>query len=107
MAFDEKTILRIKQGDLTAYNLLFKSIYLPLYFHCRRFIPDPEEAKDLLQNVFLRFWEKREEIDIQVSLNAYLYRAVQNECLNYLRSPGTPRMICHELINLRLILLII
>lgn len=107
MAFDEKTVLKIKQGDIAAFNLLFQSIYLPLYIHCRKFIPDPEEAKDLLQNVFLRFWEKREEIDIQTSINAYLYRAVQNECLNYLRSPGTPSVICHELINLRLILLFI
>ena len=40
----------------------------------------------MLQNVFLRFWEKKEEIDVHTSLNAYLYRSVQNECLNYIRS---------------------
>lgn len=102
MASDERIFLKIKQGDIATFNLLFKEIYLQLYFHCRRFIPDPEEAKDLLQNVFLRFWEKREEIEIQTSLEAYLFRAVQNECLNFLRSPRTPCMICHVIINLRL-----
>lgn len=59
---------------------------MPLYFSCRKFIASPEEAKDLLQNVFLRFLEKRMEIDIHTSLKAYLFRSVQNECLNYLRS---------------------
>ncbi|MDD2951622.1 MAG: RNA polymerase sigma-70 factor [Parabacteroides sp.] len=89
MASDSKTIELIKQGDIDAFNTLFKSVYLQLYIHCRKFIPYPEEAKDILQNVFLRFWEKREEIDIHTSLNAYLYKAIQNECLNYLRSTRT------------------
>ncbi len=89
MASDNKIIELIKQGDIAAFNILFKSVYLQLYIHCRKFIPDPEDAKDILQNVFLRFWEKRENIDIHTSLNAYLYKAIQNECLNYLRSTGT------------------
>ena len=89
MASDNKIIELIKQGDIAAFNTLFKSVYLQLYIHCRKFIPDPEDAKDILQNVFLRFWEKRENIDIHTSLNAYLYRAIQNECLNYLHSTGT------------------
>lgn len=96
MASDNKIIELIKQGDIAAFNTLFKSVYLQLYIHCRKFIPDPEDAKDILQNVFLRFWEKRENIDIHTSLNAYLYRAIQNECLNYLRSTGTPYQISHN-----------
>ena len=96
MASDNKIIELINQGDIAAFNTLFKSVYLQLYIHCRKFIPAPEDAKDILQNVFLRFWEKRENIDIHTSLNAYLYRAIQNECLNYLRSTGTPYLISHN-----------
>lgn len=55
MASDNKIIELIKQGDIAAFNTLFKSVYLQLYIHCRKFIPDPEDAKDILQNVFLRF----------------------------------------------------
>lgn len=76
----------IKRGDKKAFELLFNTIYMQLYVYCRKFIAEPEEAKDLLQNVFLRFWEKREELDIHTSLKSYLYRSVQNECLNYLRT---------------------
>lgn len=83
---DEAILVSIKTGDMAAFNVLFKAVYVPLYVHCRKFIAEPEEAKDLLQNVFLRFWEKKEEIDVHTSLNAYLYRSVQNECLNYIRS---------------------
>lgn len=88
---------------MIAFNALFKDVYFQLYVHCRKYVPDTEEAKDLLQNVFLRFWEKRHEIDIHTSLKAYLYRSVQNECLNHLRSYRTPyssfeKMICHNFI---------
>lgn len=86
MIRDEEIIKQIKEGNIDAFNALFKAFYMPLYFSCRKFIASPDEAKDLLQNVFLRFWEKREEIDIHTSLKAYLFRSVQNECLNYLRS---------------------
>lgn len=86
MNYDNKIIELIREGDIKAFNVLFKSVYLLLYIYCRKFIPDAEDAKDILQNVFLRFWERRKDIDIRTSLNAYLYKAVQNECLNYLRS---------------------
>lgn len=86
MTPDEEIIRQIKEGNIDAFNALFKAFYMPLYFSCRKFIASTDEAKDLLQNVFLRFWEKREEIDIHTSLKAYLFRSVQNECLNYLRS---------------------
>lgn len=83
---EEKMITLLKKGDWLAFNLIFDTFYLQLYFHCRKFILDPEEAKDLLQNVFLRLWERREEIEIEVSLKAYLFRSVKNECLNFIRS---------------------
>lgn len=85
MKSDEPIITQIRMGNISAFNTLFHSVYIQLYVHCRKYICDPDIAKDLLQNVFLRFWEKREEIDIHTSLNAYLYKAVQNECLNHIR----------------------
>lgn len=49
MASDNKIIELIKQGDIAAFNTLFKSVYLQLYIHCRKFIPDPEDAKEMLR----------------------------------------------------------
>lgn len=89
MKSDETLTTQIRSGDISTFNELFHSVYIQLYFHCRKYIYDPETAKDLLQNVFLRFWEKREDINIHTSLNAYLHRAVQNECLNHLRTIKT------------------
>lgn len=81
-----KMLALLKEGDREAFNTIYKTYYFQLYFHCRKYIADPEVAKDLLQNVFLRLWERREEIEIEVSLRAYLFRSAQNECLNHIRS---------------------
>lgn len=89
MKSDETLIEQIRSGDIFIFNQLFHSVYIQLYFYCRKYIYDPEVAKDLLQNVFLRFWGKREVIEIHTSLNAYLHKAVQNECLNHLRTLKT------------------
>lgn len=87
MRTEEKDIYElIRDGDIKAFNLLFQRLYMQLYIYCRKFIPDPEEAKDILQNVFLHFWERRGELCIDTSLRAYLFRTVHNECLNFIRS---------------------
>lgn len=96
MKSDDKLIAQVQAGNIPAFNRLFHSVYIQLYIHCRKYVCDAETAKDLLQNVFLRFWEKKEEIDIHTSLNAYLYRSVENECLNHLRTLKTTYAIGKE-----------
>ncbi|MEZ4903317.1 MAG: RNA polymerase sigma-70 factor [Spirosomataceae bacterium] len=46
---------------------------------------DTEEAEEIVQNVFVTIWEKRETIEITQSLQSYLYRAVHNHCLNRIK----------------------
>lgn len=85
MLLEENTIQQIKAGNIAAFKSFFDSVYYQLYFYCRKYISDPEDAKDLLQNVFMKLWEKREELEIHTSLESYIYRSVHNECLNYIR----------------------
>jgi RNA polymerase sigma-70 factor (ECF subfamily) len=45
-----------------------------------------EEAKEIVQDFFVRFWSKREDVAIRFSLKTYLYAGVRNACLNALAS---------------------
>lgn len=62
------------------YDVYFTSLYL----HALRMLEDREEAKDVVQEVFTKIWVKREELNIQQSLKAYLYRSVRNAVLDRL-----------------------
>jgi len=48
-------------------------------------LKDLELAEELVQNLFLRFWEKRELLNVQTSIKAYLYKCIYNDSLNYLK----------------------
>ncbi len=75
----------IKEGNKQTFELVFRSYYQPLCNYARPIIKDPDEAEEVVQNVFYNIWNKRETLEISVSLKAYLYRAVQNDCLNRIK----------------------
>ena len=57
---DEKFLLdEIKKGNNQAFEYLFKTYYPRLRGYAIRFVEDEETARDIIQECFLRFWEKR------------------------------------------------
>jgi len=60
-------------------------LYGPLCGFALGFIGDRDEAEELVQETFVKFWEKRDEISIETSIKSYIYSAVRNACLNYLK----------------------
>ena len=63
----------------------FKKHYKWLVGVAARIINDSNTAEDLVQETFIALWEKRNEIELQGSLQGYLRTAVVNRSLNYLR----------------------
>jgi RNA polymerase sigma-70 factor (ECF subfamily) len=62
---------------------LFKEHYEQLHRYAFTIVKDMDEAKDVVQAVFLNFWDKRATLNITSSPKAYLFRSVYNESLNY------------------------
>ena len=67
----------------------FDKIYVLYYSRMFRFAKEyvlfDEDAENIVQDVFLLLWEKREVLDIQISLVSYLFALVKNKSLDYLR----------------------
>ncbi len=76
---------KIRTGDIRAYEALFRKYYQALVNYGFGLLKDREEAEEMVQQVFVNVWNKREEIVIQSSVQAYLYRAVNNLCMNRIR----------------------
>lgn len=67
------------------FDLFFKKYYtLFLSFACRYNL-DTEEARDIVQDVFIAFWEQHENFTSIVTIKAFFYRSIANRCLNYLK----------------------
>jgi RNA polymerase sigma-70 factor (ECF subfamily) len=83
---DDLLLVKLLQTDaLQAIQLIYKKYHLPLFHTAYRILSTEEEAKDVVQEVFIKFWESRLRLEISSSLQAYLHRAVINTALNHLQ----------------------
>lgn len=76
---------RIKLGDEQAFELLFRRYYVRLCGFANKYLNDPDQAKEIVMEVFCKIWEGREDIDPENSLKAYLFKITHNLCLNKLK----------------------
>jgi RNA polymerase sigma-70 factor, ECF subfamily len=82
----EKDIIeRLKSGDRTAFELLFQFYYPGLVIYATQFAVDRGQAEDIVQNMFVRLWEKRQRVQLVDSLKGYFFTSVRNSCLNSLK----------------------
>ena len=68
-----------------AFELVFKTHYKNLYVYALTMLKDEDEAEETVQQVFFKLWERSEQLNIDGPVAAYLYRAVHNESLNFLK----------------------
>lgn len=71
--------------DSSSFEELFRSYFTPLMIFARKILKDEDEAREVVQKVFISLWEKREEIDLKASLKPYLFTSVHNRSLNVIR----------------------
>ena len=77
--------IRLKEGNSQAYEELFKQTYPRLLGYCSLFIQNQPQANDLVQECFVRLWEKRTTISATLSVESLLFVMLRNRCLNFLR----------------------
>ena len=77
--------------DEQSFESVFKSYFKALHTYALAIVKDSEEAEEVVQSVFLKLWEKRETIEINSSLKAYLYRAVYHDSLNHIKHQQVKR----------------
>ena len=75
----------IKCGNLSAFEALFRQYYPPMCVIAGKLVANREVAEDIVQDVFIRLWEKKAEYDKIPDFRTFLYVAVRNLCYNYLR----------------------
>ena len=82
---DEKQLLvLLKQDERSAIKAVFEKYHATLCYTAYRLLGDKDLAKDVVQDVFIKFWNSRASINITTSLAGYLKRSVINAAINQL-----------------------
>ena len=76
---------RLAASDADAFEELFRATHGALVRYAATFTHDGAAARDLVQDAFVRIWERRATLDPRRSLKALLYRTVRNLALNRVR----------------------
>ncbi|WP_374165053.1 RNA polymerase sigma factor [Arcticibacter sp. MXS-1] len=80
---DRGLLLRMKEGSSEAFDALYEKYWEVVYAAAYRRLNDPGYAKDITQDIFLRLWTRRDEIEID-NLQAYLLTAVRNNVFKWM-----------------------
>jgi RNA polymerase sigma-70 factor (ECF subfamily) len=82
---DEFLIQKIQEGDKDSFEQLFRNYYGQLCSYAQGYVKNPQVAEDQVQEVFVNIWEQKEDWNPQGTIKSYLYKAVRNQSLNYLK----------------------
>ena len=95
MGISENEILLIrafKKGDQKAFEKLFNQYHKKLYAYLMRLLGSKEDAEEIVQESFIKIWEKREEFIEGYSFDAFLFTIAKNTFLNFTREKVNRRV---------------
>jgi RNA polymerase sigma-70 factor (ECF subfamily) len=82
---EQKQKQMISKLDKSSFEELFRTYFAPLCSFAQKYVGDAGDAKDIIHQVFIGLWHKRDDVDLTTSLKSYLFTGVHNRCLNYIR----------------------
>lgn len=82
---DAEIMLRVKQGDMAAFEELVDKYKQPVINLIYRTLPDAAEAEDLAQHVFLQVFKAAHRYRVSAKFSTWLYTIARNLCLNEIR----------------------
>lgn len=92
MLSDLFVVKQIRQGNIKAFESVFRLYYTPLCLYAASITGRREIAEEIVQELFYICWKERESLHLLCSLKSYLYKAARNRSLQYLEH----RAVCHR-----------
>lgn len=79
---DNKLVSLLKEGNRDAFTAIYDRYFWLLHSHAYKWIRNREEARDIIHELFLRLWEKRDTLSPDGGFPGYLYASVRNRIFN-------------------------
>jgi len=81
--FDQTNEILIDGKD--GFKNIFQQFFQPLYHLSSHYLEDHDEAKEVVQDAFVKLWEVRQNLDEDSNIRNFLFTLVKNNCLNLLK----------------------
>lgn len=94
---EKALLLRLRNGDGKAFECIYRIYSLPIYGNILKMVHDEDAADDLLQDVFLKIWDKREDIDPEKSFRSFLFTCSKHLVYNFIRRGNLENQVANYL----------
>lgn len=94
---DKELMILLKSGSHAAFAEIYDRYWGLMYVHALKMLGDEDEAKDIIQELFITLWTKGPELELKNSLSGYLYVSVRHKILNRIRQQKTGSSFIHAL----------
>ena len=84
--YNAQLIKKLREGDHHAYKFIFDHHYALMGAIAYEYVEDYYISQNIVEDVMMSIWEKREQLIISTSVKSYLLTSVHNKCIDYLRS---------------------
>jgi RNA polymerase sigma-70 factor (ECF subfamily) len=85
---EREVVIEWKNGNKKAYESLVRHYMADAYLVARGFVGNPDDARDLSQDAFIKAYQARDSFDPERPFYPWLYRILKNHCLNFLKRGG-------------------
>ena len=92
----ETYALEIKSGNRLAFSDFFRKNHDQYVRYAMRFVNEKADALDIVQDVFIKLWNNRTNIDPHKSLISYIYTSIKNQSLNFIRDHTSKKNVLDE-----------
>ena len=92
-------IERCKNGDQMAYTLLMRKYQNSVYHLCRKMVRNPEEARDLSQEAFVKTFKSLDRYNPVYAFSSWLYKITANLCIDHIRKQRMKMFSIDELVD--------
>ena len=88
-----------KSGNLSAYSLIYRKYFFVLYNYGTKICSDKELIKDCIQDLFIKIWNNRENLNDTTSVKYYLFTSLKHKLLDTLKSPHQKLRLDEDIMN--------
>ena len=97
---EDVLIDRFKAGDQSAYEMIFRFYYPGLVLFASQYVMYEEDAEEIVQDFFVRVWQKRDQVNQTGTLKPYFFTSVKNSSLNFLYKQKHQDKLIQEIVHI-------
>lgn len=97
---DKALLIRLSEGDEIAFVKIYNQYRHKIFTYAWQLSKSADTAEEIVQEVFIRIWQKRAQINTELSFNAYIRKITLNHVLNHLKKVAREKSLQEEVFQL-------